>query len=182
MDCKMGTTSYEEDTKLAKKLKQGAADVLSTTSELGVRICGLQCYQVKQDNFIKKDKSWGVSLTAQTFGPFLKVYLQNGVSIRYDVAKKVVEELKKIEAWFNVQSKFKFYGCSILFVYDGIVPPSGVEPKVNVRMMDFAHVIETTDGTLDTSYLKGLHTLISAFNLIVAEGEHASKIQTPHVF
>lgn len=40
MDCKMGLHTYEEDANISKKLFQGTADHLSTTSELGTpEIC-----------------------------------------------------------------------------------------------------------------------------------------------
>jgi len=183
MDCKLGTVSYEEDTALIKKLKQGSADHLSTSSELGFRICGLKCYQIGKDAFISKDKSWGLSLSATTMAPFLKTYIHNGQTIRYDVFEAMIPEVQKILDWFNAQTLYKFYGCSVLFVYDGIPPVNSNErAKVNVRMMDFAHVIDTMDGTKDDSFIFGLSTIISCFRAIVKEGEEAKKIQKSHNF
>jgi hypothetical protein len=37
MDCKMGLHTYEDDANISKKLFQGTADHLSTTSEMGMR-------------------------------------------------------------------------------------------------------------------------------------------------
>jgi len=132
---------------------------------------------------VTKDKSWGVSITPTTMTPFLKTYIHNGQAIRYDVFKAMIPEVQKILDWFNIQVLYKFYGCSILFVYDGNPPENAnTLPKVNVRMMDFAHVVDTTDNTRDESFIHGLQTLISCFTTIVAEGEEVKKIQTPHNF
>jgi len=183
MDCKLGTVSYEEDSAFIKKLKQGSADYLSTSNELGFRICGLKCYQIGKDSFLTKDKSWGVSITASTMTLSLKTFIFNGQTIRYDVFQAMIPEIQKILDWFNQQTLYKFYGCSILFVYDGIPPEdANTLPMVNVRMMDFAHVIDTVDGTKDESFIHGLKTIVSCFKTVVAEGEEAKKIQQPHNF
>lgn len=179
MDCKMGLHTYEEDANISKKLFQGTADHLSTTSELGFRICGLKCYQLQTNSFVTKDKSWGVKLTSATITPFLKTFVQNGVTIRYDVIKAMIPELQKIADWFAQETSFKFYGSSILFVYDGA---NVKEANVVVKMVDFAHVVDTVDGTKDLSYATGLQTLISTFSELVKEGEHAEKIDTCHVW
>jgi hypothetical protein len=39
--------------------------------------------------------------------------------LRYDVIKAIIPELQKVADWFTIQTSFKFYGSSILFVYDG---------------------------------------------------------------
>jgi hypothetical protein len=44
-------------------------------------------------------------------------------------------------------------------------------------MVDFAHVVETTDGTTDVSYLKGVETLLKCFQTLVSEGERADLIR-----
>jgi hypothetical protein len=110
--------------------------------------------------------------------PFLKTFIQNGVAIRYDVIKAIIPELKKVADWFSTQTSFKFYGSSILFIYDG----ASTEPTVRVKMVDFAHVVDTTDGTIDTSYLQGCETLLRIFSNLVQEGEDAAQIDKKHEF
>jgi len=71
------------------------------------------------------------------------------------------------------QTDFKFYGSSILFVYDGAI----AEPKVLVKMVDFAHTNHVKDEGKDESYLTGLEHVISFFETLVKEGQtHATGV------
>lgn len=75
-----------------------------------------------------------------------------------------------------MQSLFRFYGSSILFVYNGELTPnltSGSDssnsptPSISVKMVDFAHVVKVRDGGKDDEYKFGLHTLIRLFENIL---------------
>lgn len=95
----------------------------------------------------------------------LKTFIQNGERLRYEIFKAMLPELKLITQWFSTQTDYKFYGCSVLFVYDG----ASTTPKIQVKLVDFAHVVNTTDGTKDVSFLKGLLNLEKYFEDIIRE-------------
>jgi len=88
------------------------------------------------------------------------LFFNNGESIRKDVIKAFLPKLKQVEQWFKSQKHLRFYSSSLLFIYEG----SSTEPvKVDVRMIDFAHVHEIHDGGKDDGYITGLTNLIKAF-------------------
>jgi hypothetical protein len=61
----------------------------------------------------------------------------------------------------------RFYGSSILFIYDG----GELDKAVAVaKMVDFAHVVRIRDGGKDDSYKFGLYTLLSHFQNIKEGG------------
>lgn len=72
-----------------------------------------------------------------------------------------MENLRKIYSWFERQQLFKFYGSSILIVYDTASLREN-KPRVRVRMIDFSHAVpnEKEDGGKDGNYMRGLRSLI----------------------
>jgi len=90
----------------------------------------------------------------------------------------MLTRLEALEAWFESQADFRFYGSSLLF-FDGeggeaaagapqllVRHPTGMAsvapatPVVDVRMIDFAHVWSIRDGPegRDEGYLTGLRS------------------------
>jgi len=150
---------------------------MSTSEYLGFRICGIRCYQPATDSYVVKDKPWGTNVKADMMQTELKIFIQNGKQIRYEILEAMLPSLSQIREYFRKQTDFKFYGSSILFVYDGANP----QPNVRVKMVDFAHTNKVQDYGLDESYLAGLDNVIWYFEASVTEGKtHASGL--PHDF
>jgi len=144
---------------------------MSTSEELGFRICGIRCYQPWTDSYVVKDKPWGTNVKADMMLTDLKIFLHNGNQIRYKIVKAMLPMLFEIREYFRNQTNFKFYGSSLLFVYDGANPNA----KVLVKMVDFAHTNFVKDEGRDESYICGIDNVIKFFEALVAEGEtHAT--------
>jgi len=86
-----------------------------------------------------------------------------------DVIPKFLEKLKKFNKIIRNATRFRFFGSSLLLIYDG----SGHRPDVEVRMIDFANTCHSsslageedeTPNTPDAGYLKGLQSLIDILN------------------
>jgi len=160
MDIKMGISSVGEDATPEKKESMRKKDESTTTVTLGIRICGLRVFQSKKNEYIVKDKPWGKKVKDNSMNESIGLFFNNGESIRKDVIKAFLPKLKQVEQWFKSQKHLRFYSSSLLFLYEG----SSTEPvKVDVRMIDFAHVHEIHDGGKDDGYITGLTNLIKAF-------------------
>jgi hypothetical protein len=65
--------------------------------------------------------------------------------------------------WAIKQTSLKFYGSSLLFIYDG----SNLDAEVGFRMVDFAHVFPIEDRSHDEGLIIGLKNLINYFQTIL---------------
>eukprot|EP01124_Arcella_intermedia_P028405 TRINITY_DN5768_c0_g1_i1.p1 TRINITY_DN5768_c0_g1~~TRINITY_DN5768_c0_g1_i1.p1 ORF type:complete len:206 (-),score=36.19 TRINITY_DN5768_c0_g1_i1:29-646(-) len=140
---------------------------MSTSDALGFRICGIRCFQPGTQSYVVKDKPWGTSVKVEMMETVLKIFIHNGTKIRYEILEAMLPKLHELRNFFAAQTSYKFYGSSILFLYDG----ASSEPNVKVKMVDFAHTNKVTDGTKDESYLFGLDSVINFFKNLIEEGK-----------
>jgi len=88
---------------------------------------------------------------------------------------EVLPQLYNILEWFKAQRIFRFYGSSILFVYDG----ANVEkPVIKAKMVDFAHTVRIRDGGKDDSYKYGLVTLIDILENMLGKKRRTKSVIT----
>jgi len=167
------------DIKLGNHLKRGIVDyhvdnheqqleksMKCTSGQLYFRIVGLQIYQPGTRNFLKKDGLWGRQLSKETVKDGLKQFFHNGQSMRKEVIKLFEEKLQELIKCFREQRLFRFYACSLMFVYEGdVMLPS----KVEMKMIDFEHAYEVLDGGRDEGFLTGLQNLASYFCTLIDE-------------
>ncbi|KAL2346412.1 hypothetical protein Fmac_000412 [Flemingia macrophylla] len=69
----------------------------------------------------------------------------------------VLDRLLQLKAWFEVQTLYHFYSCSLLLVYEK--EDVDRESKVLVKLVDFAHVVPG-NGAIDHNFLGGLCSFI----------------------
>jgi len=163
----MGRQTFEPTAPTKKKVEQSALDTMSTSDSLGFRICGMRVYQMDDGSYRVRDKPWGMGVNGNKMIDALKEFIENGETLRYDVIEAFMPLLHEVLIWFQSQNYYRFYGSSLLFVYDGAAVES---PVVNLRMVDFAHVAEITDKGKDDSYKFGVYTIIDLFQKIINEG------------
>lgn len=95
-------------------------------------------------------------------------FFSNSDGIRADVIAACIPMLEELLAYFEEKPTARFYSSSILFVCDGtaywcmklLILGASPKPKVNVRMIDFAHVYPIEDGGKDDGYIFGLKYVI----------------------
>mmetsp|Transcript_14363 Transcript_14363/g.15922 ORF Transcript_14363/g.15922 Transcript_14363/m.15922 type:complete len:249 (-) Transcript_14363:48-794(-) len=162
MDIKMGTSSAGPDAKGDKRKRMEAKDAQTTTTSLGIRISGLRSYILDKDDYDSRDKPWGKKVTDKTMKESLTLFFNNGKTIRKDVIKMFLEQLKPVQEFFERQSKIKVFSSSILFVYDG----ASKDPVGRLRIIDMAHVFPITDKSKDEGYRVGMKNLIDVFTQI----------------
>jgi len=172
MDLKMGTQQFgreESPEKVASKI----AKVESTTSKtLGARIAGYQLYNEKTHKYVLKNKYWGRSLDDTSFYLALVEFVkdQSIGKVRRGVVKDILTQLDGLMAAIK-STCWKFYGCSVLIVYDGNVslpPPqtqddSSLLPDLH-KKMDLLSCTEDMNDRLNSLIKSRSHSFDGKIN------------------
>lgn len=106
-------------------------------------------------------------------------FINAEAGIKYGLVASILEQLRKIHSWFRHQRHFLFFSSSILFAYDaenvkilinegeswgnGEAVHNEQDSKINVCMIDFAHVLPNLEHKVDVNYLTSLEKLIHVF-------------------
>lgn len=187
MDIKMGSRTWpldESEKYIAKCMKK---DRESTSLPLGFRISGLQVYGNKETGFWKPDKKLVQRFSAEDVRLVLRKFVSSNVSADlsaepdcsfasqvYGGSSGILAQLLELKSWFEDQTIMHFYSCSVLIVYDKELVLKGIRSSVQVKLIDFAHVVDG-GGIIDHNFLGGLCSLIK-FISEICEVPNASPI------
>lgn len=179
MDIKMGCRTWPPDSSEDYVQKCLQKDRGSTSLPIGFRISGLEVFGTKESGLWKPDKKYIQSLSVDDVRLVLRKFVSSNASadlsvppdcslasVVYGGPTGILAQLLELKAWFEEQTLFHFYSCSILLMYEKGSGLEGKNANAKVKLIDFAHVLDGC-GVIDHNFLGGLCSLINFIREII---------------
>lgn len=190
IDIKIGSRTWDPQASeeyIQKGLKK---DRETSSLPLGFRLSGFQIYQNRELGFWKPERTFQ-SLSADEVNLLLRKFVSSNTSANLDLqpdcsfasivyggSTGILSQLLELKAWFEDQTIYHFYACSVLMTYEKEFVSNGKIPCAEIKLIDFAHVYEG-QGVIDHNFLGGLCSLIKFISEILITPEECTTEASP---
>jgi 1D-myo-inositol-tetrakisphosphate 5-kinase/inositol-polyphosphate multikinase len=166
LDIKIGTTRASPDVDEERRKHILAKEKNTAATQIGLRVSGMRVWNEETNTFVQYSKSWGRAVQPENFVESLALFFdvqKDRTCYVKSIVPQYLNLLESLYRWALKQSSLRFFGSSLLFIYDGANPDK--EPRF--KMVDFAHVFPIHNAEHDEGLITGLRNLMSYFTTIL---------------
>ncbi|KAA8540589.1 hypothetical protein F0562_024492 [Nyssa sinensis] len=153
MDIKIGSRTWAPEFPEDYIKKCSKKDKETTGLTLGFRISGLEIYGSEESGYWKPERELVRKFSADDVRLILRKFVSSNAStdsepdcsfasVVYGGSTGILSQLRELKAWFEDQTIFHFYSCSVLLVYEKELALKGRSSGAEVKLVDFAHVVD----------------------------------------